>query len=103
MGYYQMACKDFIFSSGNFLPEIIYDKAPARKKNIKFHIESDDYFGTLATVMDLILQKKGEMEAGQNKILKNLRNDLIFLQENYKIIRKNKHRLKKVGDMKIKK
>ena len=54
-----------------------------REKRLKFHIENNDYFGTLATVLDLIRQSKN------NKTLKNIRDDLVYLQKNYSI-NKNK-------------
>ena len=57
--------------------------------SVKFHIHSDDYFGTIATVLDLIKQqikKDGRTDAAVlNKTLKNLRDDLMFLQNNYEI------------------
>lgn len=57
--------------------------------SVKFHIKSDDYFGTIATVLDLIKQqikKDGCADAAVlNKTLDNLENDLIFLQKNYEI------------------
>jgi len=62
----------------------------ARKENIKFHIKENDYFGTLATVIDLIRQsaeEKGFTEAN-SKTIANLVEDLMFLQKNYKISKK---------------
>ena len=57
--------------------------------SVKFHIKSDDYFGTIATVLGLIKQqikKDGcDNAAVLNKTLKNLENDLMFLQRNYEI------------------
>lgn len=61
-----------------------------RKENIKFHIKENDYFGTLATVIDLIRQsaeEKGFTEAN-SKMITNLVEDLMFLQKNYKISKK---------------
>ena len=60
--------------------------------SVKFHIQSGDYFGTIATVLDLIeqqIKKDGRSDAAVlNKTLKNLKDDLMFLQENYKIKRR---------------
>jgi len=60
--------------------------------SVKFHIKSADYFGTIATVLDLLKQrikKDGRADAAVlNKTLKNLTADLLFLQKNYEI----KHR-----------
>jgi len=55
----------------------------SREKRLKFHIKNNDYFCTLATVLDLIRQSKND------KALKNIRDDLIYLQKNYSI-NKNK-------------
>ncbi len=60
-----------------------------RIKRIQFHIEEDDYFGTLATVLDQHAQmlNKGTLSrVDHSNRLKALRDDLMFLQENYKII-----------------
>lgn len=63
------------------------------KKQIEFHIESDDYFGTLATVLDLVRQaleekQKGPKQAWYMQSLKNVKDDLMFLQGEYKIVKK---------------
>lgn len=57
------------------------------KKSIKFHIKSEDYFGTLATILSLIKQTS-ILEKNNKKILSKLEKDLIYLQEEYKIIKK---------------
>ena len=60
-------------------------------QNLKFHIKSEDYFGTLATVLDLfrldVLEKK--FISDKNKMLKGIVKDLVYLQNNYKIIKKD--------------
>lgn len=72
--------------------------------SVKFHIESGDYFGTIATVLNLLKQKikkdSCNNKAILQKTLKNLEKDLIFLQKNYQINLKsslayNKPRTKK--------
>jgi len=55
-------------------------------KSIKFHIKSDDYFATLATVLSLMKQDKTGVD--KNKVIKRLVRDLMFLQNNYKITKK---------------
>lgn len=57
------------------------------KKSVKFHIKSADYFGTLATVLSLIKQTP-ECIDKHTKSLNKLENDLLFLQKEYKIIKK---------------
>lgn len=48
-------------------------------KSLKFHIESQDYFGTLATVLSLCRQEN-------QPIPEHIIDDLIYLQKNYKIV-----------------
>lgn len=58
-----------------------------RIKAIESHVMVDDYFGTLATLLDLLRQsmmKKNE----DTRLLKDLTGDLLYLQENFKIIRR---------------
>lgn len=61
------------------------------KKSVKFHIKSNDYFGTLAAVLSLVGQsiKDNKFKELNIKVLKNLEKDLMFLQKEYKIV-KNK-------------
>ena len=59
--------------------------------SIQFHIEENDYFGTLATVIDLVsqdLQKNGQNRNAE--ILQRLRDNLVYLQHS--------HRIAKLGD-----
>lgn len=97
--YSKIAGNDFIVRSDTmplhtaplwFGGLVIYDKDEdfPREKNIKFHIKSDDYFGTLATVIDLITQEKEKIEKRQNKVLKEIKNDLVYLHRRYKIVKK---------------
>jgi hypothetical protein len=56
-----------------------------KHKSLKFHIKSDDYFGTLATIISLIKQDF-EVNLYFDKyieVLDNVEKDLIFLQKNY--------------------
>lgn len=57
------------------------------QKSIKFHIKSNDYFGTLATILSMIKQTP-ESITSHIKSLDKLEKDLMFLQNNYKIIKK---------------
>jgi hypothetical protein len=54
--------------------------------SIQFHIEKNDYFGTLATVIDLVSQDL--RKNGQNRnaeILQRLRDNLVYLQRTHRI------------------
>jgi hypothetical protein len=56
------------------------------EKGLKFHIKENDYFGTLATVLDLIrqdLRRKGDSSHATR--LRRLRDGLIYLQQGYRI------------------
>jgi hypothetical protein len=63
---------------------LLKDEASVRR-----HVQSDDYFGTIATVLSLLKQqikKDGAKNAALlDKTLKNLETDLMFLQKNYRI------------------
>ena len=59
------------------------------KESVEFHIKNDDYFGTLATVISLIRQNlESNGLSKNNKSLVDLENNLVFMQSNYKIIKK---------------
>jgi hypothetical protein len=64
----------------------------ARRKSIRFHIDSGDYFGTLATVLDLLRQdgNKNGHTTEHNELLETLIGELLYLQASYRIIRKGK-------------
>ena len=60
-----------------------------RKRNLEFHIKSDDYFGTLATVIDLVRQNLNPFKQKQEKkTLEDKVKELICLQKNYRIVKK---------------
>jgi hypothetical protein len=53
---------------------------------LQFHIEQNDYFGTVATVLDLVsqdLRKKGEFRNAER--LLHVRDRLMYLQGRYRI------------------
>lgn len=57
------------------------------KKSVKFHIKYEDYFGTLATVLSLIKQTPEHIN-DHIKSLNKIEKDLMFLQREYKIVKK---------------
>lgn len=63
---------------------IIHDEA-----SVRFHVQNNDYFGTIATVLSLIKQdckKSGTRDRTKIlKILEQLEKDLLFLQNHYQI------------------
>ncbi len=51
----------------------------------KFHVQNDDYFGSLATIISLIREKNNFSTEEYQELLCNIEKDLIYLQKNYKI------------------
>ena len=68
--------------------------SPERRRGIEFHIKNDDYFGTLATVLDLHRQMLGKSPREREiaSVIENQVNDLMHLQDNYEIKPKKKKR-----------
>ena len=59
-----------------------------RNKQVDSHVAAGDYFGTLATILSLLSENQGNLAQNQaNKILKDLVEDLVYLQRQYKITR----------------
>ena len=70
------------------------------KKNIQFHIKVDDYFRTLATILDLLrqdIESKGYRRK-DIELLKRVKEDLIYLQRHYKIVKKHKNKRSAVSN-----
>lgn len=57
------------------------------QKIVKFHIKSNDYFGTLATVLSMTKQVPKYIEK-HIESLDKLEKDLMFFQKEYKIVKK---------------
>lgn len=58
-------------------------------KSLEFHIRSDDYFGTLATILSLLKQSLStEKTLKEFNLFDRKINELIYLQNNYKIVKK---------------
>ena len=54
--------------------------------SLEFHIQENDYFGTLATVLDLIRQDLDCTEYARHAAaLANLRDELMYLQRSHRI------------------
>ncbi len=63
--------------------------------SVKFHVENNDYFGTIATILSLIknqIKTNSDHEAAiLSKVFESLENDLLYLQKNYQISPKKKN------------
>lgn len=100
IGEYKITFNDFIISPYyRDLCFVVRDGISKRIKSVKGHITSEDYFGTLATVLDLTRQEMKKTEQDIKNIeyanrenykrLRAIKNDLMFLQNNCKIVCKN--------------
>ena len=59
------------------------------KESLEFHVKSDDYFGTLATVLDLIKQQIfGDKKNKLKSAIESKVSELMYLQKNYQIVKK---------------
>lgn len=61
------------------------------EESVKFHVENDDYFGTMATVLSLLKQEIEKNNNSSEKIrntFANMEKDFMWLQKNYKISKK---------------
>ncbi|MFP4514951.1 MAG: hypothetical protein ACLFNO_03050 [Parcubacteria group bacterium] len=58
------------------------------KKTTKFHVKAKDYFASLSTILNLLSQSNTLTEKEIKNILKSLSQDLLYLQDNYKIEKK---------------
>lgn len=68
---------------------------PQRIKRIRFHVEQNDYFGTLAAILNLLIEDESTPKTAPNKkLLKKLVEDLNFLQENFKIIENHPRKIR---------
>ena len=52
----------------------------------RFHVDNNDYLGTIATVIDLHLQAGNERKMRES--LEKIRDDLVYLQKNYTLVKK---------------
>ncbi len=66
-----------------------------RIKGLEFHIQENDYFGTLATVLDLLRQDANLPEIHARTLIR-MRDDLVYLQAHYLVIPKTDGNKKKL-------
>lgn len=59
------------------------------KETVDFHVKKNDYFGTLATIVKLLQEDFAIQNPDTlKKTLKQLEEDLFYLQKNFKIEKK---------------
>ena len=80
----------YLFFKISLIPMIYNDYmkiTPDRRQSLEFHIKTNDYFGTLATVLDL-LRQDAELSQIHKNILIRMIDDLMYLQAHYVVILK---------------
>ena len=89
--YQAIRGNNFIIFNADFSFFLSFDKEEydillaKRIKRIEFHVSHNDYFGTLATSLNLLAQGSTKK---QKDFLKGYTDDLVYLQKLYKIIKK---------------
>lgn len=82
-----------IYNFKNISPVVLHDGD--EHFSLLFHLEQEDYFGTLATILNLLRQST----TGKHKtvssyrvinslVLEKVVDDLLYLQKNYQIVKK---------------
>jgi hypothetical protein len=57
-----------------------------KKASLQFHIKANDYFGTVATVLDLVSQDLARRRYHRHAdTLSRLRDELVYLQRSHRI------------------
>lgn len=71
---------------------LLRDTSPERQREVAFHVQSGDYFATLATIMMLVADSLADSRArGETpgefhiKTLQSLKDELMHLHEHYTI------------------
>ena len=59
-------------------------------KSLLSHVVADDFFGTYATVISLILQSNGKRPRETKEVLKTLYENMVYLQQHFRIVPKLK-------------
>ena len=92
---YQIQGNNLIITHSPFAFQFFLVKDEEEERDLKFHVESDDYFVTLAASLSLmrqiVLKKTNELGVIQKKyekMLEKIERDLVFLNKDYKIIKK---------------
>src|SRR6185295_11757968 len=70
------------------------------RNSVRWHVEMGDYFGTLATVLDLLRQSLDRHGYSRKdaSLLVEVRKDLVFLQEWFGIVRLSGTSSKRSGE-----
>jgi hypothetical protein len=55
------------------------------QKSLQFHIQQNDYFGTLATVLDLLSQDLANQGYFRHEGTPRVRDDLLYMQHSHQL------------------
>lgn len=70
------------------IPAVVHDGSVYSKEELLAQVASNDYFATLATSLDQISQNLEDCQHSDYIVLEKLINDLLYLQQHYKIIKR---------------
>jgi len=75
-----------------YAPRVFFlrDHANDREK-LLFHVQSDDYFGTLATILALVIDLCPTLDGIAKGALESARTDLVYLQNTHRIVPKARY------------
>jgi hypothetical protein len=67
------------------------DMSIQQRREVEWHIQAGDYFGTLATVLDLLRQLMDKQGYGRTeaRLLEEVRDELVYLQESHRIVKRS--------------
>jgi hypothetical protein len=86
---YKINLQNGLLNCGIRKPDLLVkDAEDSERKSLKFHIEADDYFGTLATILELLREESHLTAEVQDSLWGKIIDDQIYLQQNYKIVKK---------------
>lgn len=106
MNYSIASCELVSFDASNpWKVFTIHDKDSRRIRHIKRHVRYNDYFGTAAAILNLTSYVSKEIERCAKQInqvnrknikrMEKLKNDLIYLQKEYKIFKREQKKIEK--------
>jgi hypothetical protein len=79
---------DGVITSEDSTQFLLRDGLRADRNNLKAQIQSGDYFAMLATNLDLMSQAMAKRHKNDGENLRRIVDDLLYLQQNYAIIKK---------------
>lgn len=68
----------------------IRDNPEQDQKHLLFHIETGDYFATLATILTLTMDLSPNLDKQSKEVLAKAHRDLVYLQKTHAIVSKDK-------------